>query len=155
MQEAEELYELREALEAFAVEKAIENLTDTALDQLREKMDLYGGDVRNRFTKERLMYDQNVHLEIAQLAGNEMLKSSLGHVFERIVLKRRTDGLYDAARGVSAHQQHLKLLRAMEQRNVTEAVTIVRAHIRKGKENVLADLKQRQAIRELPSNSNG
>jgi DNA-binding GntR family transcriptional regulator len=155
MQEAEELYELREALEAFAVEKAIENLTETALDQLREKMDLYGGDVQNRFTRERLMYDQDVHLEIAQLAGNETLKNSLGHVFERIVLKRRTDGLYDAARGVSAHQQHLKLLQAMEQRNVTEAVTIVRAHIRRGKENVLSDLKQRQAIRELPSNSNG
>ena len=155
MQEAEELYELREALEAFAVEKAIENLNDTALDQLREKIALYGGDVRNRFTRERLMYDQDVHLEIAQLAGNETLKNSLGHVFERIVLKRRTDGLYDAARGVSAHQQHLKLLRAMEQRNVTEAVTIVRAHIRKGKENVLADLKQRQAIRELTSNTNG
>lgn len=101
------------------------------------------------------MYDQDVHLQIAQLAGNETLKNSLGHVFERIVLKRRTDGLYDAARGVSAHQQHLELLRAMEQRNVTEAVTIVRAHIRKGKENVLADLKQRQAIRELPNNTNG
>jgi hypothetical protein len=42
----------------------------------------------------------------------------------------------------------------MEQRNVTGAVTIVRAHIRKGKENGLADLKQRQAIRELPSNTN-
>jgi DNA-binding GntR family transcriptional regulator len=38
MQEAEELYELREALEAFAVENAIKNLTDTALNQLREKM---------------------------------------------------------------------------------------------------------------------
>jgi DNA-binding GntR family transcriptional regulator len=153
MQEAEELYELREALEAFAVEKAIENLTDAALEQLREKMALYGGDVQNRFTRERLMYDQDVHLEIAQLAGNETLKRSLGHVFERIVLKRRTDGLYDVARGVSAHRQHLKLLRAIEQRNVPEAVSIVRAHIRKGKENVLSDLKQRQAIRELRSNS--
>ena len=37
MQEAEELYELREALEAFAVEKAIANLTDAALDRLRAR----------------------------------------------------------------------------------------------------------------------
>ena len=149
MQEAEELYDLREALEVFAVQKAIENLTDTGLDQLRERMELYGGDVQNRFTRERLMYDQDVHLEIAQLAGNETLKKTLGHVFERIVLKRRTDGLYDAARGVSAHQQHLRLLQAMEQRNIAEAVSIVRAHIRKGKQNVLSDLEQRLAIREL------
>ncbi|MPZ77509.1 MAG: FCD domain-containing protein [Deltaproteobacteria bacterium] len=149
MQEAEELYELREALEAFAVQKAIDNLTAATLDQLRKKMEFYGADVRNRFTRERLIYDQDVHLEIAQLAGNETLKNSLSHVFERIVLKRRTDGLYDAARGVSAHQEHLKLFQAIEQRNVPEAVGIVRAHIQKGKANVLSDLKQRQAIREL------
>src|SRR3990170_5674658 len=54
MQEAEELYELREALEAFAVEKAIETVTDTALRRLRGKMNAYGRDVQNRFTRERL-----------------------------------------------------------------------------------------------------
>ena len=42
LQEAEELYELREALEAFAVEKAIENLTESAAGQLRDKMNFYG-----------------------------------------------------------------------------------------------------------------
>src|ERR671914_618159 len=45
MQEAEELYDLREALEVFAVEKAIAHLTDSALDLLREKMNFYGRDV--------------------------------------------------------------------------------------------------------------
>ena len=92
MQEAEELYELREALEAFAVEKAIANLTDAALARLRAKMNSYGRDVQNRFTRERLVFDQEVHLAIAELAGNETLMSTLNHVFERIVLKRRTDG---------------------------------------------------------------
>src|SRR6266403_4218186 len=38
LQEADELYQLREALEAFAVEKAIANLTDAALARLRAKM---------------------------------------------------------------------------------------------------------------------
>ena len=42
LQEADELYELREALEAFAVEKAIENLTDETLTELSAKMQLYG-----------------------------------------------------------------------------------------------------------------
>jgi DNA-binding GntR family transcriptional regulator len=149
LQEAEELYELREALEAFAVEKAVVNLTESGMSQLRVKMNSYGKDIEKRFTRERLVYDQDVHLEIAQLAGNETLKSSLGHVFERIVLKRRTDGLYDPARGLAAHQEHMRLLDAMERRDVEAAVRIVRGHIQAGKENVLADLKQRQEIREL------
>jgi len=149
MQEAEELYELREALEAFTVERAIANLTDSALRGLRAKINSYGRDVQNRFTRERLVYDQDVHLAIAELAGNETLKNTLSHVFERIVLKRRTDGLYDSARGTAAHQEHLLLLEAMERRNPAEAVAILRKHIQAGKKNVMADLKQRQAIRGL------
>jgi DNA-binding GntR family transcriptional regulator len=151
MQEAEELYDLREALEAFAVEKAVANLTDAALDSLRAKMNTYGRDVKNRFTRDRLVYDQEVHLGIARLAGNETLTGALIHVFERIVLKRRTDGLYDASRGLAAHQEHLRLLEAMEQRDGTAAVAIMRSHIRAGKQNVMADLEQRQAMRGLRS----
>jgi len=149
MQEAEELYELREALEAFAVEKAVAKLTDSALAQLREKMNAYGRDVQNRFSRERLVYDQDVHLQIAELTGNETLKNTLRHVFERIVLKRRTDGLYDPARGVAAHQEHLRLLDAMERRVPAEAITILRSHIQAGKKNVMADLEHRQEIRGL------
>lgn len=149
IQEAEELYELREALEAFAVERAIENLTGSALAHLRSNVSSYGRDVQNRFTRERLVYDQDVHLAIVRIAGNEMLTNTLSHVFERIVLKRRTDGLYDQARGVAAHQEHLKLLEAMERRDVTAAVALVRQHIQAGKKNVMADMEQRQAIRGL------
>lgn len=149
LQEAEELYELREALEAFAVEKAIEILDDEAVEQLRAKMNSYGRDVNNRFTRERLVFDQDVHLAIAELGGNETLQNMLRHIFERIVLKRRTDSIYDPSRGTTAHQEHLRLLAAMEQRDTTRAVAIVRSHIQAGKQNVIADLRQRQAIREL------
>ncbi|HXG53680.1 MAG TPA: GntR family transcriptional regulator [candidate division Zixibacteria bacterium] len=152
IQEAEELYELREALEAFTVEKAVRNLTPASLRRLRDKVELYGRDVGKRFTRDRLIYDQDVHLAIADLAGNQTLKNALRHVFERIVLKRRTDGLYDPARGMAAHREHLNLLAAIESRDAEEAVRIVRSHVRQGKENVLADLRQRQAIRRLRRN---
>jgi GntR family transcriptional regulator, rspAB operon transcriptional repressor len=147
LQEAIELYELREALEAFAVEKAIEKLTGDAFRELSAKMNLYGQDVQKRFTRNRLVYDQDLHLQIARLSGNETLTKTLTLVFERIILKRRTDGLYDPARGVKAHQEHLRLLQAMKKRNAQEAVRIVRAHIRAGKNNVLYDLRQKQEIR--------
>jgi len=91
---------------------------------------------------------------VARLSGNETLTKTLAQVFERIILKRRTDGLYDPARGMTAHQEHLKLLQAMKRRNAQEAVKIVRAHIRAGKDNVLSDLKQRQEIREFLHTTN-
>jgi DNA-binding GntR family transcriptional regulator len=149
LQEADDLYQLREALEAFAVEKAVENLTEASFAALSAKINAYGKDVQRRFTRDRLVYDQNIHLEIARLSGNETLTKTLAQVFERIILKRRTDGLYDPARGISAHQEHLKLLQAMKKHNAQDAVKLVRAHIRAGRNNVLADLKQRLEIREF------
>jgi len=148
LQEAEELYELREALETFAVEKAVQNVSDDALEQMSRKMNIYGVDVRRRFSRERLIYDQDLHLEIARLSGNETLMRALTQVFERIILKRRTDGLYDPARGLTAHQEHLQLIQAMKRRDAAQAVGILRAHIRTGKDNVLADLRHRQHFRE-------
>jgi DNA-binding GntR family transcriptional regulator len=148
LQEAEELYDLREALEAFAVEKAIHHLTHDVLIELAKKMNRYGQDVKKRFTRERLIYDQDIHLEIARLTGNETLIKTLTQVFERIILKRRTDGLYDPARGITAHEEHLRLFEAMKQRDTHQAVTLIRAHVRAGKNNVLSDLKQRQEMRE-------
>ena len=149
LQEADDLYQLREALEAFAVEKAVENLTEASFTGLSAKINAYGKDVQKRFTRDRLVYDQNIHLEIARLSGNETLTKTLAQVFERIILKRRTDGLYDPARGITAHQEHLKLLQAMKKHNTQEAVKLVRAHIHAGRNNVLADLKQRQEIRQF------
>src|ERR1041385_3870626 len=52
LQEAEELYELREALEVFGVQKAIENMTDAAVDQLAQKLERYGEDVTKRFSRD-------------------------------------------------------------------------------------------------------
>jgi DNA-binding GntR family transcriptional regulator len=155
LQEAEELYDLREALEAFAVEKAIGKLTPEGLNTLAKKLHQYGEDVEKRFTRDRLLYDQDLHLEIARISGNETLIKTLAQVFERIILKRRTDGLYDRTRGTLAHQEHLILYQAMQERNVARAVALVRAHIRAGRENVVADLKQRQQRRELRNPSTG
>src|SRR4249919_1043662 len=44
LQEAEELYEVREALEAFAVERALRSLTEAGLNRLRAKINSYGKD---------------------------------------------------------------------------------------------------------------
>jgi DNA-binding GntR family transcriptional regulator len=151
LQEAEELYDLREALEVFAIEKAVVNVSDEALDELSRKTQVYGADVQRRFSRERLVYDQDLHLEIARLAANETLTRALTQAFERIILKRRTDGLYDPARGLSAHQEHTQIIEAMKRRDTAQAVAVLRAHIRRGKENVVGDLRQRQELRERPS----
>ena len=73
----------------------------------------------------------------------------LRQVFERIILKRKSDGLYDPARGMIAHQEHRMLLEAMQKRHIDESVRIIRNHIQEGKRNVLSDLKRKKEIRDF------
>lgn len=89
------------------------------------------------------------HRANAEIAGNDTLRRMLSHAFERIFLKRRTDSIYDPARGTLAHQEHLRLLDAMERRDTVEAIAVMHRHIQAGKKNVMADLRQRHSIREL------
>ncbi len=147
IQEAEELYEVREVLEVFAVRSAIERGKAADFRRLEERVELYGKDVHKSFTRERLFYDQELHLEIARIAGNRTLTQILKHVFERIILKRKTDGLYSQKRGLAAHQDHQRLLLLMRAGKVEEAIEHLRSHIREGKENVITDLKLREEVR--------
>ncbi|HWP35755.1 MAG TPA: GntR family transcriptional regulator [Thermodesulfobacteriota bacterium] len=147
IEEAEELYDVREAIEVFAVRKAVERATADDLRRLAERVERYGRDIYGRFTRERLLYDQAIHLEIARIAGNRTLERILRQVFERIILKRKTDGRYDPARGLAAHREHQRLLRLIRAGRADEAVACIRDHIREGKANVIADLRQREEMR--------
>jgi len=142
-------YELREALEAFAVEKAIEILDDETIEQLRVKMNSYGRDVNNRFTRERLVFDQDVHLANRGIKRQRNVAKHAAPHFRAHRPQTAHRQHIRSSRGTTAHQEHLRLLAAMEQRDTTRAVAIVRSHIQAGKQNVIADLRQRQAIREL------
>ena len=80
--------------------------------------------------------------------GYVRLLPNRGFICKEIRMQEAEE-LYDLARGVSAHQEHLKLLEAIRKRNLHEAVKIIRSHIQEGKRNVLADLKQRKEIRDF------
>jgi len=88
-------------------------------------MNSYGRDVNNRFTRERLVFDQDVHLAIAELSGNETLQNMLRHIFERIVLKRRTDSIYDPAAAPPRIKSICAYWRPWSSATTTRAVAIV------------------------------
>ncbi len=56
--------------------------------------------------------------------------------------------LYDLSWGLVEYQKNLRLLAATERRDTAAALNLVRSHIQAHKRNVMADLKQRQAIRD-------
>jgi GntR family transcriptional regulator, rspAB operon transcriptional repressor len=147
LEEAEELYEVREALETFAVAKACRARDDRGLQAVAEALKRYEAELRRPIRKERLLRDREFHLAIARLAGNEWLERTLGAVFDRIIMKRTLEGLVTHRRSVDSLGEHRGIVRLMEKGEPARAVAMMRRHVRRGKEFVLAHLRTLDAVR--------
>ena len=145
LKEAEELFELREALEVLSVEKAIKYSDEAFLHALDACTREYQRVVTQALTRERILMDQRFHLLIARQADNESLRRMLEHVFERITLKRKIEGA-PPARGIVGYDEHVVILQAIREGDVGRAKDLVGLHVRNAKDAVLRQLRERQTL---------
>ena len=148
LKEAEELFELREALELLSVEKAIKYCDEVFLRALEACLAEYRTVVTQALSRERILIDQQFHLLIAQHADNESLRRMLQHVFERITLKRKVEGA-PPTRGLAAYEEHVAILQAIREGDVQRAKDVVGLHVRNAKEAVLRQLRERESLLQL------
>lgn len=140
--EARELYGLREALELYALEQSM--AAEIGRADLRRLAGLnrdYAVLVRDGMTRERMIVDRDFHLALAALAGNHALSRSLEAVFERLILKIRTEG-YRTVRGAEALAEHGALLAALRDGDRAGAARLLRAHIRGARSRLAAHLRE-------------
>ena len=143
--EINELYELREALEIYALKKTLnqkKNITKKTLGNLKKLFDNYADSVQKGIYKKRLFLDQEIHLTLAKLSGNKRLVKNLYDIFERINYKRRVVGLYPE-RGPEASAEHFELFDNIRIKNVENAIDSMSCHIIRGKEKLLILLQER------------
>lgn len=148
VKEAEELFDVREALEVLGVERAVKRSDEGFLHSLEICLDDYKRVVTQALTRERILIDQRFHLLIAQQADNESLRRMLQYVFERITLKRKVEGV-PSTRGLVAYEEHVAILSAIREGDLGHAREVVALHVRNAKEAVLRQLKERQSLREM------
>jgi DNA-binding GntR family transcriptional regulator len=142
--EAKELFELREYLELYTVEKAIRNRTDADLKKLREILDSYNDAIsQGGVSRQMFLVDENFHLKIAEIADSAMVKRILTTIFEKIIMKRAVEGISSLS-GLSSYRRHLRILKAIEKRDVREARKQLREHVQAGQQAVLEQIKNRK-----------
>lgn len=150
VKEAEELFDLREALETFAVEKAIENLTHDSLKLLGQAMEAYSADVKEVLSRRRLILDANFHLKIAQTTQNRNLVEALRMVFSKIYLKYKVENL-SPQRGKLADIEHKEIYAAICSKEVSEAINKIKKHIILGRKNYLGLSRWREDLDKIGS----
>jgi DNA-binding GntR family transcriptional regulator len=141
--EAKELFELREYLELYTVEKAIKNRTDADLKKLREILDSYNDAVSQGVSRQMFLVDENFHLKIAEIADSAMVKRILTTIFEKIIMKRAVEGISSMS-GLTSYRRHLKILKAIDKRDRKEARKQIREHVQAGQQAVLEQIRQRR-----------
>lgn len=128
-----ELYEVREALEVLAVQRAVTRVREEDLQEFVRAVEVHGSVSR---PEDRLRIGWQFHRNLAKLGGNAVLEELLEHVLRRIERIRFMEILSDPS-GERAREEHRRILEAVTRRDEDAAVAAVRAHIRGSRDRVL------------------
>lgn len=129
-------YEVREALEIKALEKALVSATDEQMANLEEKYRTLDEYRPHRYDRKKLMLDCEFHLQIAIMSGNDVLRYLLRRNFEHIILRTRLDN-YDPDRMHVSAREHRDLLKTIKARDVLKGTELLGQHIRNARDYVL------------------
>lgn len=126
----EELFQMREILEAPAVEWAAERRTGVQLDAIKHAAAKLNGAVREStidFDKVRVL-DMNFHLTIVKSAQNQFLNQTLG-TLQEIMHKSMDNTLKLPGRIDASEHEHGVILDAIEKRDALTARLMIIQHI--------------------------
>ena len=141
VEEVEQLYGAREALEPYLAEEAARRITPAQVEELEVLLKEYGEYVERRPRRERRLVDLDFHDKVAEIASNSYLQRVLGEVFERIVLKQRVAaGQLD--RGKDAWLQHRAIVAAIRDGKPNDARRQALYHVRKSKQLAMLRLQE-------------
>ena len=142
----EELFQMREILEAPAVEWAAERRSEEQLEAIKRAAQSLQEAVKEDpidFDKVRLL-DMNFHLTIVKSAQNQFLNQTLG-TLQEIMYRSMDNTLKLPGRIEASEHEHGVILRAIEQQDsITARLTII-AHIHNARDAWIKYLKSVEA----------
>lgn len=147
VKQVNDLFELRTALEALAVQLAVPKLSEQDLSTLRSILDdtqvaLERGDMVEYSTA-----DQRFHGTLAHLSDNESLVEALGLLKDQVQLVRLVAN-QDPGVVERTARQRPQILAALEARDAESAAQLMKEHIEDVRRNMVAQV-------EAPANSSG
>ena len=137
-QEVFDLYELRSAIEATAIRLAIQRASD---DDIRAVRDAWLGVMRNLDVltpHQVLLEDENFHVAVARLSGNQEIVKSLQTINARIHYFRWSD-VED--KGDATGRDHLALINALLERDLAQCEQIIGSHISRRMDEIVRFVK--------------
>jgi DNA-binding GntR family transcriptional regulator len=139
IQEAWDLFGIREALEVYAIDQAIYHAEPGDIEILTEKLRNHEQYMPDRYDKKKAVLDAGFHLQIAAMSSNRVLVDMLKINLEHIYLRYVWDAI-DTRRMPFAVQEHYKLVEKIKQKDVLGGIETMRLHVRKAREVIIAGI---------------
>jgi DNA-binding GntR family transcriptional regulator len=139
VQEAWDLFGVREALEAYAVEEAIRRAGPADFEALRQKVEDHATYMPLNYNRKKLLMDAEIHIQIAAMAKNKVLETQMRMNLEHVYLRFRLDQMMPD-RMVSAADEHSHLLDKMKRKDLLGSVEIIRRHVQKARDFIISCL---------------
>jgi DNA-binding GntR family transcriptional regulator len=148
LQEFNDLFEVREALEVHAVGLAIDNQTTEDLETLSRKILQHLEYMPPFYDRKKLVLDAEVHLQIAVMSRNKVLLKQLRQIFEHIYLRYRVERMHPVRLTISS-EEHKELDEMIRNREREGAERMIRLHIRTAKEMMISGMMKEEEIPQL------
>ncbi|MGH7886513.1 MAG: GntR family transcriptional regulator, partial [Candidatus Binatia bacterium] len=141
-EEVVELFELRQVLEAYSIDEAIRRITPDGIEALESSVKSSRKSIiTNQRLVDRYIINKDFHLIIAEIAGNSAVCRVLADSCEKLVLKRRIDGVSHGGFGVLRH--HRDILRAIKNQDPMKAQELMKSHLDEIKYTLLKQIAVR------------
>jgi DNA-binding GntR family transcriptional regulator len=132
-----EVYEIRMALESFALRKLSKNIKKHQLVELNDILIQQYEFVKNEDTNLSLEYDMMFHLKIMEFIENEQMLEMFKSIRDKLkfygneVLKKKEIRLRQT------YEEHLSILEELEKGNAEEVVQKIEEHLQNGRRTLL------------------
>ena len=136
LQEIGDLYEVREALEVYAVGRA--KLTPELIAALRQSVERSRQHLEVNDKPRYIEEDVNFHAALAEATGNALLEEILANIQHQVWLFRRKT--YDLSRS-KAIVSHAAIVEALAQADQDKAQQLMRQHISEVRQKLLSHLQ--------------
>jgi DNA-binding GntR family transcriptional regulator len=139
VQEAWDLFGVREALEAYAVEEAIKRGDPADFETLGRKIEAHATYMPFNYSRKKLLMDAEIHVQIAAMTKNKVLETQMRMNLEHVYLRFRLDHAVPD-RMLSAADEHAHLLEKMKRKDLSGSVEAIRRHVQKARDFIISCL---------------
>ncbi len=147
LQEAWDLFGVREALETYVVEQVISMASPEDMLLLEEKMLRHAAYRPKAYDRKRFMLDAEFHVQLASMTRNRVLTEQLSMLFEHFYTRFRFDAI-PLARLDSSAEEHRAIVDKIKRKDTNGSRDAMRIHVQNARNHIIRIVSEEPATQQ-------